>query len=317
MIGTDVLFLSTLLLNPGGLLGTELTPPDPGLVPQDTVSVSPLALARTDLPPGLTVRIMVDDRLAQRRRTPHPHPSPPTEQATDTEALPGSSSTSPPAATPGTDEPTAPHEAPTGQATSGSSDSTDDSCTDIDCDAYHEAERNSRYVLHRRGSLLRTHRAFAIAAWATMLVTEGLGTILAINQDTWFGRGNCAGDPSSFGCRDTSLIEGLHETAAFITEGLYTTAGVLAVAAPDPEDASVGTGEAESTLRLHKLLAWIHGSGMIALPILGILSMTPQMFGVTGDAARADFSRALRSIHTIVGYTTFAALTFSGYLELF
>ena len=175
----------------------------------------------------------------------------------------------------------------------------------------------ARYVFRRRASLLRTHRAFAIAAWSTLLLTEAFGTIQAVNQDTWFGRGNCAGDPGAFGCHQSSLITGLHETMAFVTVGLYTTAAAIAIAAPDPENASEGEGSAPSTLRLHKAMAWVHGVGMILLPILGVASVAPQVFGVTSDAARADFTRAIRSVHAIVGYTTFAALTFSAYLEIF
>jgi hypothetical protein len=34
------------------------------------------------------------------------------------------------------------------------------------------------------------------------------------------------------------------------------------------------------------------------------------------EAARADFTRATRSMHMIIGYSTFAALTWAGILEL-
>ena len=175
----------------------------------------------------------------------------------------------------------------------------------------------ARYVMSRRASVLRTHRAFAIAAWSTLLVTEIFGTIQAVNQDTWFGGGNCASSPGAFGCHQSSLITGLHETMAFVTVGLYTTSAAIAIFAPDPENASVGDGDAPSTLRLHKAMAWVHGVGMILLPILGVASVAPQVFGVTSDTGRADFARAMRSVHTIVGYSTFAALSFSAYLELF
>jgi len=148
-------------------------------------------------------------------------------------------------------------------------------------------------------------------------VTEALGTIQAINQDTWFGRGNCASDPHAFACEQYSLVQGLHETFAFTTTALYVTAGVFAIAAPDPENASQGDGTAERTLRLHKAMAYVHGVGMVLLPLLGILSIRPDIIGITGNEARADFGRALRSVHTILGFTTFAALTFSGALEIF
>ncbi len=186
---------------------------------------------------------------------------------------------------------------------------------DIDCEDAREGQRLGRFVMRNRESTLRTHRAFAIAAWSTMLVTEALGTIQMVNQDTWFGRGNCASDPRGFACEQVSLVQSLHETFAFITTGLYTTAGVLAVAAPDPDRASEGNGGAESRLRLHKTLAYIHGAGMIILPILGILSVHPEVFGINDNDTRADFTRATRTVHSLLGFATFATFTAAGILE--
>jgi hypothetical protein len=53
---------------------------------------------------------------------------------------------------------------------------------------------------------------------------------------------------------------------------------------------------------------------MILLPILGVLASNPEVIlGDSADnvAARADLSRAMRSVHQIVGYTTFGAYTVS------
>jgi hypothetical protein len=178
---------------------------------------------------------------------------------------------------------------------------------DIDCETCRESDRQARYVLRRRASILRTHRVFGIAAWGSMLVTEVLGTMLAINRPTWFGDGACASDPSAFGC-GSGLLGALHLGSSFITTGLYTTAGILAIAAPDPDNASVGTDRASGTLRLHKTLAWVHGIGMILMPILGV---------VGSRITDADAGRAFRTVHTGVGYVTFAALSWAMYLELF
>jgi hypothetical protein len=207
-------------------------------------------------------------------------------------------------------------EAPAAQAPAAqpSAEAPAEQC-DVDCEEAREGQRMARYVLRNRSNTLRTHRAFAIAAWSTMLVTEVLGTIQAVNQDTWFGRGNCASDPRGFACEQYSLVQSLHQGFAFATTALYTTAGVLAIAAPDPEHASVGEGGAERRLRTHKVLAWVHGAGMVLLPILGILSIHPEIFGINDNEARADFSRATRSVHTVLGFATFAALTTAGILE--
>ena len=178
---------------------------------------------------------------------------------------------------------------------------------DIDCETCRESDRQARYVMHRRAALLRTHRAFGIAAWSSLVVTEALGTILAINRPTWFGDGACATDSSAFGC-GSSLMGTLHEASSFLTTGLYATAGILAIAAPDPDNAAVGDDRASSTLRLHKTLAWVHGAGMILMPILGIIG---------ARVTDPNVGRAFRTIHTGVGYATLVALSWSMYLELF
>ena len=181
-----------------------------------------------------------------------------------------------------------------------------ESC-DIDCETCRESDRQARYVLHRRAVLLRTHRVFGIAAWSSLLVTEVLGTLLALDRPTWFGDGNCASDAGALGC-GSNLLGSLHETMAFVSVGLHTTAGILAIAAPDPDSASVGTDQASRTLRLHKALAWAHGAGMVLMPILGILGQSIN---------NPDAARAFRTIHTGVGYATFAALTWAMAVELF
>jgi hypothetical protein len=293
MILATVLFLSGLASHPGAMLGHELRAPSTEFAPASALDPAGASLRlRPDRFGELGPDDLSEPMSAQRRpRARSAPPTPPTPVAPPPEA---------PAVAPSPECPTA---------------ATGEAC-DIDCDTCRESDRMARYVLHRRTSLLRTHRAFAIAAWSTLLVTELFGTIQAVNQDTWFGRGNCASDPGAFGCHQSSLITGLHETMAFVTVGLYTTAAAVAIAAPDPENASEGEGTAPSTLRLHKAMAWVHGIGMILLPILGVASVAPQIFGVSNSESRADFTRAMRSVHAIVGYTTFAALTFSAYLEL-
>ena len=59
-----------------------------------------------------------------------------------------------------------------------------------------------------------------------------------------------------------------------------------------------------STVSLHKTLAIIHFTGMLALPILGYLAAQEE---------RKDFSKAqsLQRTHQIVAYTTFVTFTAS------
>jgi hypothetical protein len=181
------------------------------------------------------------------------------------------------------------------------------------------SEATARYTLRRRRASLTTHRAFALAAWGSFLVTEVFGTLQAINQPTWFGGGACRSMGGCVGGDFASHFTDLHAIFAFTTVGLYTTAGVIAVTTPDPDRESEGPSTHASTLRLHKILAWVHAGGMIALPILGLLTTRPTL--LLGDNATSDeiqsYTRTMRSLHLAVGYTTFAAFTFAGALELF
>ncbi len=211
-----------------------------------------------------------------------------------------------------------------GASAGAGSDSLPDGQTaqcEVDCETCRDANREAYHVLLRRRHSLDLHRGFALAAWGGLAVTEVLGTILAINHPTWFGDGSCgpsSGIGGEFGCGRG--LASLHETFAFITTGLYTTAGVIAATAPDPDNAAGGADPTSGRLRLHKTLAWVHGAGMILLPILGVLASNPQIFGLDPvadhDTVR-DYQDAMRSIHTLVGYTTFAAFSISAGVELF
>ena len=79
---------------------------------------------------------------------------------------------------------------------------------------------------------------------------------------------------------------------AFIS---YVTTAALAILSPPP---LIRRSEA-STITTHKLLAWIHFAGMMAMPILGSLA---------AHAKTVDQANTLRTVHEIVGYGTVAAL---------
>ncbi|MEZ4405672.1 MAG: hypothetical protein R3A52_04115 [Polyangiales bacterium] len=70
-------------------------------------------------------------------------------------------------------------------------------------------------------------------------------------------------------------------------------------------------------------MGWVHGAGMVLMPLLGILSARPQMIGIDPITSAGapntfqDFQSAMRTTHAIVGFTTLAALSFAAYLELF
>lgn len=191
---------------------------------------------------------------------------------------------------------------------------------DLDCDSCMEADRQARYLLQRRESSLRVHRGFALGAWGSLAVTTLFGTVLAVNRETWFGGGNCAagaGVFGSYGCGEG--LVGLHEAFTVLTTSLYVTSGVIAATAPDPDRAASRDDPTSRALRLHKALAWVHGAGMVLLPILGILAAHPEVVGIdpVSDATTyRDFRSSMRSIHTIVGYTTFVTFSVSAVLDL-
>lgn len=186
---------------------------------------------------------------------------------------------------------------------------------EISCEQCRENDAQARDVLRRRQRAISMHRAFAVATWSSLLVTEVFGTIAALNQDTWFGRGPCASgrpDEAIFGRYGCSGIQSVHLTFSFLSTGLYATTGVLAATAPDPERVGEGDSARARRLRVHRALTWVHAAGMILMPILGVLAANPEVVFGAGDgseAERADFSRAMRSMHQIVGYTTFGAYT--------
>ncbi|MGA9121209.1 MAG: hypothetical protein WB699_17720 [Bacteroidota bacterium] len=75
----------------------------------------------------------------------------------------------------------------------------------------------------------------------------------------------------------------------------YLVTAAMAILSPPP---IIRRNEA-STITTHKILAWVHFTGMIALPILGALA---------AHANTADQAKTLRTVHAITAYTTAAAL---------
>ncbi len=188
----------------------------------------------------------------------------------------------------------------------------------LDCASCNRIAESARMLGEHRASSLRTHRAFALAAWGGLAVTEALGTVLALNRPTWFGDGGCASGSTSFTCG--SGLVALHQTFAFVSTGLYATAGVIAATAPDPDHAAHGDDPASRSLALHKTLAWVHGAGMILMPLLGIVAANPQLVGLDASSDPSgvrSFQSSMRSVHLLVGYATFAALSASAAIELF
>ena len=173
--------------------------------------------------------------------------------------------------------------------------------------------------MKRRNSLAGVHRTFGIATWGAMLLTEVFGTIQYYNlygtfsslentpcvQGTAvFGQGQCYGTPW------------LHLISGSVTTGLYATTLTLALMMPDPDNLSEGKGEFADTLRMHKLLRWIHLGGMVAQVALGVLLANGTSIGLDRTNNYSDL-RLLATAHLAAGLVTFGALTWAGALMVF
>jgi hypothetical protein len=94
-------------------------------------------------------------------------------------------------------------------------------------------------------------------------------------------------------------LDRTHKMWAGITFAAYMTTASLAIFSPPP---LIRRDEGLNTVTVHKTLAWIHFTGMIATPILGMLAQ--------GSHSASQASN-YRTAHQITAYITAAALTAS------
>lgn len=172
--------------------------------------------------------------------------------------------------------------------------------------------------LRQRQEIASVHRAFGIATWASMLVTEVLGLIQYNNLYGWFGSLEdtpCVQGTAVFGQDQCWGAPWPHLIAAMTTTALYATTFALSFAMPDPLGADEGDSAFANKLRIHETLRWIHLGGMIAQVLLGF-AMGGNWFGL--ERAN-DFGamQALATVHEIIGLGTFGVLTAAGAIMLF
>ena|SRR5450759_198838 len=108
------------------------------------------------------------------------------------------------------------------------------------------AEAQAR--LDKRSHMLKIHQRLGLIALVPLL-----GTIIA--------SGGASGKHSSRTGRD------VHGALGLLTAGLYSASAYYAIAAP-----KIPGTEVRGPIRVHKILAWIHGAGMILTPILGAMA---------------------------------------------
>jgi hypothetical protein len=178
-----------------------------------------------------------------------------------------------------------------------------------------DEERVYQEESSRRVALAKQHRMLGMATWVAMTLTVALGTIQYYNLYGFgadIGHNPCVEGKAIFGQEQCTGTPWPHLVAAGVTTALYATTFTLALMMPDPDDLANAKGEFASTVRLHKLLRWVHFGGMVAQIALGIVIAN------TGDRAN-DYGtlQALATAHLAAGVITYGALTWAGSLMVF
>jgi hypothetical protein len=203
-------------------------------------------------------------------------------------------------------------------AVGGDAEPAADSAAQAGDSAQAEQERYKTEV-KRRNSLAKIHRPLGMATWGAMTIAEVLGFIQYYNLYGFgadqghnpcvkgtavFGQGQCIGTPWP------------HALAASLTGGLYAATFTVSLMMPDPDDLAHTKGEFGDTLRMHKLLRWVHFGGMVAQILLGVVIANANWFGLS-RANDYKTLQALATVHLGSGLVTYGALTWAGALMTF
>jgi hypothetical protein len=197
--------------------------------------------------------------------------------------------------------------------------SDDDASKDSDtADSSSSSDDDYKAQIKRRNSLIKVHRPLGLATWGAMTVTVALGIIQYYNLYGFFaGQGDnpCVKGTAVFGQGQCSGTPWPHAVAAGVTTGLYAATFTVPLMMPDPDDLAHSKGAFGDTLRMHKLLRWVHFGGMVAQILLGIAMSN----GITGLDRANDYGtlRTLATVHLATGLITYGALTWAGALMTF
>jgi hypothetical protein len=184
-------------------------------------------------------------------------------------------------------------------------------------DAAAAAERAYADAIRERNRVAKIHKILGISTWASMAATLTFGFIQYSNLYGFGGThtDNPCVNGNAIGGYEACLGRPLpHTISSIVTSALYFTTLSLSWFMPDPDDAATGDSAFAKTLRLHKILRWVHLAGMISQIALGIV--TANVF----DRANPDdfkVAQALGTVHMGIGLVTFGALTWAGALMTF
>lgn len=138
-----------------------------------------------------------------------------------------------------------------------------------------QGSAQNQALLDKRSHMLKIHQRLGLIAAAPMIASVV----------TSFGAGG----------RSTSSTDRyLHMALGSATADLYFTSAYFAIRAPKIQ----GT-ETRGQIRAHKILAWIHGPGMILTPILGAMAFS--------ERSKGERVHGIASLHGPVAIVTASA----------
>lgn len=173
-------------------------------------------------------------------------------------------------------------------------------------------------LIKRRNKLAKVHKWLGISTWGMMTITTALGFFQYANKYGFFAsRENtrCVKGNAILGQKQCRGQPVPHLVTSALTAGLYFTTFGLSFAMPDPLGVSEGNSKFAKRLRTHKVLRWVHFSGMIFQILFGAIIANSDRFGL--DRAN-DYRtlQALATVHLATGLMTYGALTWAGAIML-
>ncbi|MGH9414322.1 MAG: carboxypeptidase regulatory-like domain-containing protein [Terriglobales bacterium] len=131
--------------------------------------------------------------------------------------------------------------------------------------------------LNRRAHMLKIHQTLGVITTVPLAATVLTG---------FFAGGHAT----------SSNIRNLHAALGISTAALYGLTAYYAIAAP-----KIAGEKEHGPIRLHEIMAWIHGPGMVLTPILGAMAYRQR--------SRGERVHGIAQLHGVVAITTVAAYT--------
>lgn len=126
-----------------------------------------------------------------------------------------------------------------------------------------QADPKLQAMLERRTHMLKVHQKLALITLAPMAATLITGPMAKVEDRE--------GKPIKV---PTDANLDTHIALGGLTTAMYWTAAYYAIAAP-----RIPGEHHKGPIRVHEALAWVHGSGMIATPVLGYMAWKQENSG--------------------------------------